>query len=126
MMKSALVVTAGVTLATGAAKQDFAATEIFPDVTSKPIADVTSKPIAFLPLGTILAGSTTDGSAVIAGLRRTTYIAAGMPVIGVGIPDGTVVIGIVGNSRVTISKRATGTGRPLLKFGSSIWDMPTS
>lgn len=82
--------------------------------------DAASKPIAFLPLGSILTGATTNGSAVVTGLASTTYVAVGMAVVGTGVSGGTTVSTINSTSQVTLSANATASGTPSLTFGSPL------
>jgi len=74
----------------------------------------------------LLQGSTTNGSAVVAGLSSNANLILGMPVNGPGIPAGATVITIdSGGTQVTLSANATVTSSsPVnLFFGLSVWEV---
>jgi Phage gp6-like head-tail connector protein len=73
-----------------------------------------------------MTGALTLGSAVVSGLSAPTLPPfavevfqpfVGQPVRGTGIPTGTTVIAVTGNTGVTLSQNATASGSQTLVFG---------
>jgi len=60
--------------------------------------------------GSVVTGNTTNGSAVVMTLSRTSGFVKGMPVAGTGIPANTVILSIDSASQITLSKNAAATG----------------
>ena len=62
--------------------------------------------------------TTTSGSAVITGLPSTALLSVGMPVVGTGIPVGSVIIAIAASpsTNITISNNATASNSVVLQF----------
>ncbi len=63
----------------------------------------------------VITGSTALDSFDITGLSSTTNLAVGMPVEGTNIPLGSTITAIdTATGKITISKKATGTGTPTI------------
>jgi len=66
-----------------------------------------------------LSGALTNASATVIGLSDAeTLLQIGMPVTGASIPAGAVIVSIVSNNSITISKNATATLTETLTFAT--------
>lgn len=65
-----------------------------------------------------LTGTITSSSAIVTGLPSTSGLAIGMPVVGTGIPSGTVIIAIAASpsTNITLSNNATSSATEVLQF----------
>jgi microcystin-dependent protein len=61
---------------------------------------------------TVISGVTTSGSTTVSGIPSTTYLYAGMPITGTGIPASTTIVSKAANS-IVISAAATATSATL-------------
>jgi hypothetical protein len=59
--------------------------------------------------GILLTGNTAVGSQSITNISSTAALTIGMPVVGNGIPLGTIITGITNATSITISNQATAT-----------------
>lgn len=66
--------------------------------------------------GSVLTGSTTNGSVNITGLSSTANLLTSMQVVGPGIPPNTTIASIVSGTAITINNNATATGSVSLSF----------
>lgn len=66
---------------------------------------------------TLISGVTTNGSATVSGINNTTYLYAGMPISGTGIPAGATISSVSTNS-IVLSANATATS-PTLGTGAT-------
>lgn len=64
----------------------------------------------------VRTGSTTNGSAVVAGLAKTSDLRRWMSATGVGIPANTKIKKVDSSSQITLTANATATGSPSLTF----------
>lgn len=63
----------------------------------------------------------TSGNDTIKNFDNTSFFSIGMTVTGSGIPSGSIVIGIVPNTSIIISKKATSTSTTIVRF----WQLKT-
>jgi len=82
-------------------------------------------------LGGQILGTRTNGSATVTGLATTAGIRVGCPVEASGFPAGTVVMGILSSTSVSLSNVASGSGATLFTFwpwgngdGSTTMNLP--
>ena len=61
-------------------------------------------------------GTTTSGSAIVAGLSDTSVLSASMDVSGTGIPGATTILNIIDGNSITLDANTTASGSTLLTF----------
>ncbi len=66
--------------------------------------------------GTILSGTTTNGTSTVTGFSSTSGLSVGMYVEGTGIPPNTDIESINSSSQITLTNNATASGASSLTF----------
>lgn len=85
----------------------------------------------YAALTKVLAGTTTNGSAVVTGISSTAKLRAGCQIEGTGVPAATTILSVDSGTQITMSANATASGSPSLRFfywgngdGSTTFNIP--